>query len=129
MEAGFYGVESIGSPMGAGVTGSRSALLDGVVKTRDANAVYTVANEYICGRLGSMVGLPTPPGTIARLNDGSWAYVMMRFGHRGIRLPPVDPRRSSSAAHGWRPALSSSTPGSRTAIGMRATWPSIPTSA
>jgi hypothetical protein len=91
VEAGFYGVAALGSPMGAGVTGSREARLDGVVKTWDPAAPYTVANEYICGRLASAVGLPVPPGTIARLNDGSWGYVMLRFGHRGDRLPPVDP--------------------------------------
>jgi hypothetical protein len=91
MEAGFYGVAAVGSYMGAGVTGSRAAQLDGVVKTWDASAPYTVANEYICGRLATTIGLPAPPGTIARLNDGTWGFVMLRFGHRGDRLPPVDP--------------------------------------
>ncbi len=38
VEAGFYGISSIGSPMGDGVTGSRAALLDGVLKTNGPTA-------------------------------------------------------------------------------------------
>lgn len=91
MEAGFYGVEAIGPYIGAGVSGTREATLRGVVKTNEPVAPYTVANEYICGRLGVVIGLPVPPGSIARLNDGTLAYVMMRFGHRGDRLPSADP--------------------------------------
>lgn len=101
MEAGFYGVAAVGSLIGAGVTGSRAATLEGVVKTHDPSAPYTVANEYICARLAAAIGLPVPPGTVARLDDGSWAYVMMRFGHRGDRLPPADPAEIVKA----RPAL------------------------
>ena len=90
MEAGFYGVAALGSYMGAGVTDARACTLDGVVKVDHPLAPYTVANEYICGRLAATVGLPTPPGTIAQLDDGSLAYVMLRFGLRGDKPPPAD---------------------------------------
>jgi hypothetical protein len=90
MEAGFYGIAALGSLMGGGVTDARACSLDGVVKISHPLAPYTVANEYICGRLATSVGLPAPPGTIAKLDDGTLAYVMLRFGLRGDKPPPAD---------------------------------------
>lgn len=91
MEAGFYGVATLGGPLGLGISGTLEASLDGLVKLNDAQAPYTVANEYICGRLAALVGLPTPPGTIAELSDKRMAYVMLRFGDKGDKPPPADP--------------------------------------
>lgn len=91
MEPGFYQIATIGSYMGSGITDALACTLDGVVKQNVAAAPYTVANEYICGRLALAVGLPAPPGTIAQMDDGAKAYVMLRFGHKGDKPPPVDP--------------------------------------
>lgn len=91
MEAGFYGVASLGGPLGMGVSGTLVAGLDGLVKVDGAQAPYTVTNEYICGRLATLIGLPTPPGTIAELSDKRKAYVMLRFGDKGDKPPPADP--------------------------------------
>lgn len=92
MEAGFYEIAAVGEPVGDGVTGSRYCTLGGVVKTDvPGTAAYQVANEYICGALAIAVGLPAPPGTVARLADGSAAYVALRFGPRGDKPPPVNP--------------------------------------
>lgn len=91
MEPGFYEIDGIGADIGVGVSGSRWATLGGVVKM-DVDAVpYTVANEYICGQLAGAIGLPVPPATIAKLDDGGVAFVCLRFGHKGDSLPPVNP--------------------------------------
>lgn len=89
-EPGFYGVASIGPATSQGVTGTMWATLDGVVKVNSPVAPYTVANEYVCGRLAQILGLPVPPGTIATLNDGQPAYVMLKFGHKGDKPPKAD---------------------------------------
>jgi hypothetical protein len=100
-ESGFYGVAVVGDAIGEGVSGSRYATLDGVVKVADSSAPYTVPNEYICGMLGMAVGLPVPPGTIAKLNDGTDCYTMLRFGPKGDKPPPA----SASALVRDRPRL------------------------
>jgi hypothetical protein len=91
MEAGFYEVAAVGSFMGTGVSDAKACTLAGVVKLAHPSAPYTVANEYICGRLATAIGLPTPPGTIAKMDDGTLAYVMLRFGLKGDKPPPADP--------------------------------------
>lgn len=91
VEPGFYGVATVGSLLGEGVTGSRAATLDAILKTSPAGAAYQVPNEYICGRLGTAIGLPVPPGTIAHLDDETPAYVLLRFGPKGDKPPPADP--------------------------------------
>lgn len=91
MEAGFYRVTTGHSPIGEGLTGAAYCSLEGVIKFDSDDAAYTVANEFICARLGIAIGLPTPPGTIARTNDGKAAYVMLRFGDQGDKPPPVNP--------------------------------------
>lgn len=90
-DAGFYGVATVQDLIGDGVSGSRWATLNGVVKVDSPGVPYTVANEYICGMLGLIAGLPVPPGTIAKLDDGSSAFVMLRFGLRGDKPPPASP--------------------------------------
>lgn len=92
MDPGFYGVVAVDAPVGEGVTGSRFCTLSGVVKTANTRAPYTVANEYVASRIAGLLGLPVPPGTIAELDDGTLAYVMMKFGKKGDKPPPVNPR-------------------------------------
>lgn len=102
MEAGFYEIAAVGQPVGSGVTGSRYCTLHGVVKTNTDKAAYQVPNEYICGALALAIGLPSPPGTVARLQDGSLAFVCLRFGPKGDKPPPVDPVKVAQS----RPKLS-----------------------
>jgi hypothetical protein len=62
--------------------------VEGVAKVNSAPNSYTVANEYICGRLALSIGLPAPPGVIVRAQNGSLAYLSLRFDD-GVRPPPV----------------------------------------
>lgn len=91
LEAHFYAMDAWGDPVGAGVSGARYCTMEGVAKLNTPQAPYTVANEFICGRLGLLVGLPTPPGVITRTDDDEMAYVSMRFGDKGELPPPVIP--------------------------------------
>ena len=62
----------------------------GVVKVGDTgNFRYLVANEFICGRLALILGLPVPPGVIVRTKDDELAYVSLRFGTKDERAPPI----------------------------------------
>lgn len=90
MDPGFYGVVAVDAPVGLGVTGSRFCTLQGVVKTDSTDAAYTVANEYVASRIAGLLGLPVPPGAIAELDDGTKAFVMMKFGKKGDKPPPAD---------------------------------------
>lgn len=85
---GFSGISAFGEHLG-GTTGIRSCSIDGIVKQNVDAAPYCVANEFICGRLGLLVGLPVPPGAIVPLDDGGLAYVALRFGPRGESPPPA----------------------------------------
>jgi hypothetical protein len=69
----------------------RYCTISGVAKSNSGNAPYAVANEFICGRLGLMIGLPIPPGMVARTDDGNLAYISLRFGPKGELSPPVIP--------------------------------------
>jgi hypothetical protein len=92
MEPGFYEIHALGAADLGGVTGARPCQLNGIVKTDVAGTgEYTVANEFIAGRLASMLGLPCPPGSVVKMNDGQLGYAMMRFGRSGEKLPPVNP--------------------------------------
>lgn len=89
MEAGFYGVKTLGGYIGDGVSQAHEADLRGVVKT-DEIVPYTVANEYVAASIAFAAGLPVPPSTIATLDDGRRAFLMMRFGLKGEKPPPAD---------------------------------------
>jgi hypothetical protein len=65
--------------------------MSGIGKLNTPMAPYAVANEYICGRLAMMLGLPMPPGLVATMNDGELAYVSLQFGEHEEMLPPVIP--------------------------------------
>ena len=92
MEYGFYAVDVWGERLGHGTAADpRWCTLTGVAKTNVAAAPYAVANEFICGRLGFMIGLPIPPGVIVVSDDNQLAYVCLRFGLKGERPPPAIP--------------------------------------
>jgi HipA-like protein len=63
--------------------------MSGVAKVGSANQRYVVPNEFICGRLGLMIGLPVPPGVVVRTDQDDLAYVALRFGKKGELPPPV----------------------------------------
>ena len=70
---------------------TRYCTMAGVAKVNTDDAVYAVANEFICGRLGTIIGLPIPPGAIVRTLDDGFGYVSLRFGDLDERPPPVNP--------------------------------------
>src|SRR5690348_11554661 len=65
--------------------------MSGVAKVAAPSQLYVVPNEFICGRLGLIMGLPVPPGVVVRADSGDLAYVALRFGQKGEKLPPVIP--------------------------------------
>jgi hypothetical protein len=90
-DAGFFEVDVWGAPVGAGVAGARYCTLSGVAKLNGPAGSYVVANEFICGRIGLALGLPVPPGVIVDASNGEPAYVVLRFGKKSERPPPVIP--------------------------------------
>lgn len=90
MDFGFYEIDAWGDPL-PGASAPRYCTLSGIAKLNSASAPYAVANEFICGRLGLMVGLPVPPGVVVTADDGRLAYVSLRFGPKGQRPPPTIP--------------------------------------
>ncbi len=91
MDAQIFVLDTWGDPVGVGVSGARYCTLEGVAKTNTPDARYTVANEFLCGRVAALIGLPTPPGVMARTDDSDLAYVSLRFGDKGEMPPPVIP--------------------------------------
>lgn len=90
MDFGFYEIDAWGDQL-PGASAPRYCTLSGVAKMSSASAPYAVPNEFICGRLGLMIGLPVPPGVVVTTHDGKLAYVSLRFGPKGQRPPPVIP--------------------------------------
>jgi hypothetical protein len=66
--------------------------INGVLKLNLDSSDHRVANEFICGRLASFLGLPVPPGTIIKTKDNKTGYASLRFGSEGERPPPVIPK-------------------------------------
>jgi HipA-like kinase len=87
-EPGFTGIDAIGDQL-PGTTGPRACTLYGVIKQNSAANPHAVGNEFICGRLGLLAGLPVPPGVIVPLDDEGIAYVGVRFGLKGETPPPA----------------------------------------
>src|SRR6266404_5438834 len=87
-----YRIISIGSAVGTGVTGSYWVYLPAVAKNNTVYQ-YCVANEIICARLGSFLGLPVPPmGVVSerRLGAEIWC-ASLDFNTTGAMPPPVVP--------------------------------------
>jgi hypothetical protein len=89
VEAGFYAIKSIGNRV-PGASGALEVMMEGIAKD-DSTERYSVVNEYICSRVAAAVGLPVPPGTIAKKADGTNMFVSLRFTAGPTSLPPVDP--------------------------------------
>lgn len=77
--------------VGLGITGSQFIELRAIAKQNVPEAPYCIANEYICGRIGRLLGLPVPPvglmsagGTIADVR-----FASLDFNFTGINLPPL----------------------------------------
>ncbi len=91
MDFGFYEIDAWGEQL-KGDSAPRRCTLSGVAKRNSTKAPYTVPNEFICGRLGLLIGLPVPPGAVVTADDGKLAYVSLRFGPKGGSPPPLDPQ-------------------------------------
>jgi hypothetical protein len=87
----FHTVDFWGDGVGDGVSGARYCQLGGVAKVASDDNRYLVANEFICGRIALLLGLPVPPGVIAKTDDKRLAFISLRFGQLGERPPPIDP--------------------------------------
>ncbi len=96
MDFGFYVVDTWGDKLGGGTAADpQYCTLEGIAKlnsTADAGdqAPYAVTNEFICGRLALIIGLPVPPGVIVTADDDKLAYVSLRFGPKGELPPPAN---------------------------------------
>ena len=90
MSQGFFEIDAWGELVGATASAPRHCTLGGIVKVATTEQRYVVPNEFICGRLGLVLGLPVPPGVIVRAEDGeTLAYVCLRFGEKGEKPPPA----------------------------------------
>jgi hypothetical protein len=86
---GLYEVDAWGGQVAQTASAPRWCTMSGVAKVGSANQRYVVPNEFICGRLGLMIGLPVPPGVVVRTDSNDLAYVALRFGKKGELPPPV----------------------------------------
>lgn len=89
MEAGYYAINAIGSKV-PGASGAIEVQLSGIAKD-DTTEPYSVVNEYVCSRTAAAVGLPVPPGTIAKTTDGKNMFVSLLFTAGPTSLPAADP--------------------------------------
>lgn len=89
MEAGYYAIERIGTRL-PGASGAVEVTILGVAKD-DGVERYSLANEYVCGKLASALGLPAPPSTIATTGSGEPMFVSLLFRAGPTSLPAVDP--------------------------------------
>lgn len=96
MDFGFYAVDTWGDKLPDGTAAQpQFCTIEGIAKLNSApgpqdQAPYAVTNEFICGRLGLIIGLPVPPGVIATTDENKLAYVSLRFGPRGELPPPAN---------------------------------------
>jgi hypothetical protein len=88
---GFYEVDVWGPVQAGTFSTPRLCTMSGFAKVSVPAQPYLVPNEFICGRLGLLMGLPVPPGVCTKTDSGDLAYVALRFGHRGEKPPPVIP--------------------------------------
>jgi hypothetical protein len=93
MDFGLYVVDVWGGPLGHSTAADpRWCTLSGVAKVNSPKSPYAVADEFLCGRLALMIGLPAPPGIVVSTDAGEPAYVALRFGKQGERPPPAIPK-------------------------------------
>jgi hypothetical protein len=87
----------VGSPVGQGVGGARTADLGAVVKPALPEAPWTTVNEVIAAELGRRLGLPVPPCFVRQWERG-WFFGSLRFTERGELPAPVIPQRVVEAS-------------------------------
>jgi hypothetical protein len=82
------------NPIDHGVSDTWAVELRGYAKVCSRDVPYCVPNEYVCGRIGQLLGLPVPPGgVIFPPQDGEGAaWVTLNFSPTNDPLPPIDPR-------------------------------------
>jgi hypothetical protein len=88
------------NPVAQGVSDTWYVELRGYAKVASADVPYCVANEYVCGRIGQLLGLPIPPGGVIQpqTDDQGAAWVTLNFSPKSEPLPPVDPEAVVAAA-------------------------------
>jgi hypothetical protein len=86
-----YSLSKITKAVGVGVSKSYWLELFAVGKNT-ANCRFTVANEFICARLGSFLGLPVPPFALLQQKGRPdvW-FGSIDYNLTGQSLPPIDP--------------------------------------
>lgn len=89
---GVWRVAAYGEPVGTGATSPHYASIEGVVKMNTVRTPHVVANEFICGRLALMLGLPVPPGVIVGGDTTELGYLSLRFGPARESPPPINAR-------------------------------------
>ena len=92
-----FDVMTWGEGVGIGVSGAVYCTLQGVAKVNSEREPYLVANEYICARLGSIIGLPMPPGVLVHSEKSELGFVSLRFGRKGEKPPPADAEGMASS--------------------------------
>jgi hypothetical protein len=85
-----YSLSKIAKPVGTGVSKSYWLELFAVGKNT-GNCHFTVANEFICARLGSFLGLPIPPFALLQQKGRTdvW-FGSIDYNLTGQSLPPID---------------------------------------
>ena len=60
---------------------------------KEDHTPFRIPNEYICARLGTVLGLPIPPFALTKISDGGikLMFSTLDFNPSGIRLPPILP--------------------------------------
>ena len=89
--ASIYRIITVGAPQRGGADAPIEANLGGIAKTND-RCPHTVINELVCEHIGRSLGLPIPPGLLARDSAGKLYFVSLDVSAEGKSLPPVDPR-------------------------------------
>lgn len=86
-----YSLSKIAKSVGVGVSKSYWLELFAVGKNT-GNCRFTVANEFICARLGSFLGLPIPPFALLQQKGRTdvW-FGSIDYSLTGQSLPPIDP--------------------------------------
>ncbi|MGH2935987.1 MAG: HipA family kinase [Gaiellaceae bacterium] len=87
------------NPVAQGVSDTWYVELRGYAKVASPAVPYCVANEYVCGRIGALLGLPVPPGAVIQpqtVTQGA-AWVTLNFSPKNEPLPPVDPATVAAA--------------------------------
>jgi hypothetical protein len=85
----IYSVHAWGAPTGT-ASDTRHVELHGYAKLNSASEPFCVASEYVCAELGSLIGLPVPPGAVVKGPPVS-GPVWLTLSFSDVRLPPVDP--------------------------------------